>query len=282
MSDEDLGQTVDVDPIETEDYEEAEAAEEPDEGEDAEDGEEEDGTEEVDYEGKQYKLPKELKEALLRQRDYTQKTMEVAEQRRAAEIVKQQADQTLQFVADFQNEYFELVNADKQIAELKGLDWNGIIEQDPQLAMKLQNKLNLLINQKDELKYKIDTIQHDLSEKRAQEHARILQDGHNTLKRIIPGWNDETMRQVGEYAFSRYGEMAKTIVDPKMVEDLYYAKLGRELASKLKKPTSATPQLKPTATVKSGAAKVKVNPDKLTTEQWLKWREGELKRANKR
>src|SRR5215216_3195421 len=41
--------------------------------------------EDVDFAGKQYRLPKELKSALMMQADYTRKTQDVAEQRKALE-----------------------------------------------------------------------------------------------------------------------------------------------------------------------------------------------------
>ena len=49
--------------------------------------------EEVEYEGKRYALPKELKDAILRQSDYTRKTQELAQQREqsTAEIAAEKA-----------------------------------------------------------------------------------------------------------------------------------------------------------------------------------------------
>ena len=46
--------------------------------------------EEVEHEGKKYQIPKPLKGALLMQADYTRKTQEVAEQRRAVEEQQRQ------------------------------------------------------------------------------------------------------------------------------------------------------------------------------------------------
>jgi hypothetical protein len=43
---------------------------------------------EVEYEGKTYCLPPELRDALLRQADYTRKTQEVAQARKALEAEK--------------------------------------------------------------------------------------------------------------------------------------------------------------------------------------------------
>ena len=62
--------------------------ESPDEGSDEEVREDDAETqpeddEEVEYEGKTYKVPKELKGALMKNADYTQKTQEVAEQRKS-------------------------------------------------------------------------------------------------------------------------------------------------------------------------------------------------------
>lgn len=53
----------------------------------------EDELAEVDYEGEKYKVPAPLKEALLRQADYTRKTMELAEQRKSVETMLKQAEE---------------------------------------------------------------------------------------------------------------------------------------------------------------------------------------------
>ena len=49
----------------------------------------EEEAEEVDFEGKKYLVAKELKDALLRQSDYTRKTQEVAETRKQIEAERQ-------------------------------------------------------------------------------------------------------------------------------------------------------------------------------------------------
>lgn len=51
--------------------------------EDNEEGSQEDDLEEVEHSGKKYRIPKELKPALMLQADYTRKTQEAAEARRA-------------------------------------------------------------------------------------------------------------------------------------------------------------------------------------------------------
>ena len=52
--------------------------------------------EDVDWEGKKYAVPKELKDALMRQSDYTRKTQEIAETRRALEAKEAEIQQRAQ------------------------------------------------------------------------------------------------------------------------------------------------------------------------------------------
>lgn len=57
-----------------------------------------DDTEEVEHEGKTYRVPKELKESFLRQSDYTRKTQELAQERQVVHQTYAQATQSIQQV----------------------------------------------------------------------------------------------------------------------------------------------------------------------------------------
>ena len=70
---------VDAESYSDDETPEADAEGAPDEG------QPEDDTEEVDWDGAKYRVPKPLKDALLRQADYTRKTQELADQRRTVE-----------------------------------------------------------------------------------------------------------------------------------------------------------------------------------------------------
>jgi hypothetical protein len=82
------------------------------------DDEDDDG-EEVEWEGNQYRLPKGIKDALLRQADYTRKTQEVAETRREAEAAKVAVYQQAQL---FQSAGPLLVQQQDAMAKLEELD----------------------------------------------------------------------------------------------------------------------------------------------------------------
>lgn len=89
--------------------------------------------EEVEHEGKTYKLPPEIKGALLRQQDYTQKTQAVAEEKRQVDAAKQQT----QAVAS------ELQRTQQALAFMA----QNLIGQEPDLALAQQDPATYLVLQ---------------------------------------------------------------------------------------------------------------------------------------
>lgn len=123
-----------------------------------------DDSEEVEFEGKAYKVPKELKPALLRQSDYTQKTQEVA-------TLRKQAEDRAQFV-EAQQHLFEALRTDAlefetlkaRKAEFDKLDWSALYSADPGQAFALRQ-------QSDALKEQIAEKERALSHKVGQQEA---------------------------------------------------------------------------------------------------------------
>lgn len=157
----------------------------------AEEGDDAPITLEVD--GKQVTLTKaELAEAVkngLRQSDYTQKTMALAEQRKAAEAEVQKTIAERQTYAQ---------NLTKQAAQLEGvleqqakIDWNALAEQDPVEWVKQKN----LYDQRQALLHKNQQEQSSLAEKFRAEQAEAtkthLKTQQDELLAKLPEWKDE-------------------------------------------------------------------------------------------
>lgn len=79
---------------------------------------------EIDYDGNKYRVPKELKDAFLRQQDYTKKTTELAEQRKAIPE-PQVVEEYKQKLTHYESLLGEQVKADEKI------DWAKELETDP-------------------------------------------------------------------------------------------------------------------------------------------------------
>lgn len=268
---------------------ETEATDEPEELEPEGETEEtaEDEGEEVEFEGKNYKLPKELKDALLRQADYTKKTQEVAEQRKSIESQRANAEIAIQAVTQFQKEFSELTLVNNQLEHFKGFDWNEAINESPQDAMRLQMKYQQLVESRNELTGRINSIQQDVEQRRNAELQAAIQQGEAILSKEIPGWGQEKKQAVAKAAMDVYGfsqNELSGVTDPRMIKVLHdaaeFAKMKKESLTKIK--TTEKPELKPTTVIKAtGSSKSATNPDKMSTEEWLKWREADLKKKGR-
>lgn len=83
---------------------------------------------EVEYEGQRYKLPSELKAAFMMQADYTKKTMELGEQRKALEANKANPQEIQQYQAKLSH-YENLLG--QQVLQDSQTNWQELLRTDP-------------------------------------------------------------------------------------------------------------------------------------------------------
>lgn len=174
----------------------------------ADDAQADDGSEDVTIEvdGKTVTLKKaELADAYkngLRQSDYTKKTMEVAEQRRAAEAEVAQARAEREAYA---------VNLQKLSAQLEGvleqqasIDWQALLESDPVEYLRQQN----LFQQRQAAYQRTQQAQAQLMEIAQAEHVQMqsmtLAQQQEVLLAKLPEWRDASKAKAEKAAISDY------------------------------------------------------------------------------
>jgi len=154
----------------------------------ADDGDDE--VEEVEYEGKKYNLPKSVKNALLRQSDYTQKTQSLAEQRKAFETHAQAVAQERQYYANHvaqitqslaQN--IQQLPTEQQIVELA--------KTDPARAVQLQAERNLKISQFSQAQQIQQQIHQQQQAEEQRQLSETLQRERDSLLTKLPAWKNE-------------------------------------------------------------------------------------------
>jgi len=237
-----------------------------------------DDSEEIEYEGEKYKVPKNLKEAFLRHQDYTRKTQEVAEQRRAFEQQQAQEKEHIQRQRQHIQDYAQIHALDMQIKQFEGVDWQKIIEADPVEAMKLDRQYRTLAEMRQGIATRIQQVEAQEAFSQQQHVAKLIEEGREVLKREIPNWSEQTQKSVSEYAIS-FGfkpEEVAQVIDPRHVKVLH--KAGRLAATVVRpqprKASSAPPPIQPV-----GARATPVtDPDKMSADEWLKWRNSQLKK----
>lgn len=262
-----------------EDVIESESIETDETGQESDTDEPDDDSEEVDYEGEKFKVPAKLKDALLRQADYTRKTQEVAEVRRQAEAERQLFEQQKQFHFANMQEVARVIAIDQQLQQYAAINWDQLENSDPVQAMKLQRQFRELQAQKAQAETTVAQRHSAMQQAQQQEAAMRLNEGQRVLKREIPEWGPELALKLKEFGLKE-GLSAKKINsmdDPSDVLSLYARfQLSEMKAKATKKPQQV--QTKPVTKIQAVKATANRDPDKMGADEWLKWRNSQLKK----
>lgn len=239
----------------TQDEAEAEAA--PDEA-DA-------GLEDVEIDGKTYKVPK---DAALRQADYTRKTMELAEKGKVVEAtlerlqsVSQAETQALAGVA--------IISA--QLKQYEDVDWDAWEEQDAQLGTReAQKHWRIFQGLKEQQATAVQNYTNVGEAKRSvvqQETAKRLEEADRIAAQRIPGWNGDKAKATLDFSRTTYNltndELMSAISEkPEVIELLHDAMEYRKSLKKtaVKAKIEKQQAVKPATVLKGNSGRVGFNP----------------------
>lgn len=226
--------------------------------------------EEIEYEGKTAKVPKELKDAFLRHKDYTQKTQDHADRVRAAEAQYAAKQQYVQLQEATIQESAHVLSIDQRLKQYEQVAWDDLSAKDPALAMKLDREMRQLQAQRMQLSQGIAQKHQALAFQQQQQAATRLEEGRRELERDIKGWSPELAGKLMQTAKSlgfRDEELAN-VSDPRTVKLLHEAHLYRQLMAKQSARPPAAPLPKPVTKVGGGSASNTKTLSDLSPEEW--------------
>ena len=220
--------------------EEAEQEDEPEaDAEDDEDSDEQPQTFKLKIKGEEIEKP--LEEVInLAQMgaDYTQKTQEVAEQRRQledyAQTIKVQ-EETLQRQYEaqqmFLSEVADIKAIDSQLAHFANVNWQELSDNDFVEAQKLFFTHNQLQDKRRQITANLETKAKQMQQQREAQLQQRVEEGKAILAKEIPNWSQKTSQEIisvgKEYGFT--DDELGTIVDPRHVKVLHDAMQWRKL-----------------------------------------------------
>jgi len=190
--------------------------------------------------------------------DYTKKTQEVAEQRKAVETMQEQLKaQEQQFMEQQQlnslliEDVAKITSLDQQLSQYANVDWQKLTDSDFVEAQKHYMAYNQLQQERNNLVSQFEAKRQEALTKHQSALAERIKKGKEVLAKEIPNWSPETTQEVvttgKEYGFT--DDELNAIVDPRHVKVLYDAMQWRKLKSKnpvvKKKVASAKPVVKP-------------------------------------
>jgi hypothetical protein len=243
--------------------------------------------EEVEIGDKKFALPKSAAEKLkaerLMQADYTRKTQEVAEERKAVAAEREQAKQSAEQQQQYLQEVAEVVAIDKQLAEYAKVDWQAFSDRDPVGAQKLHFQYQALQTERNQAVQNVTQKQQQHALAEQQTLAKQVQEADAYFKREIPGWSDERSTRLQKFAIEQgipAGTLAMAVVkNPALVKVLHKAELYDQLEKKQgAKPKTPPAPPAPVTRVSASRATAAKDPDKMPMDDWLKWREGQRKK----
>jgi len=248
--------------------------------------------EEIEVDGVKFDMPKAQAEKLKAERmmhaDYTRKTQEAAEMRKAIEAEREQYQQRV--AADQQDftDRAKLHQINETLQQYGQVDWQAAYDQDPIAAGKAQAQIQQLTNERSRLEGSIAQNQQRRALDEQQSTAKQVQDAEAYVAREIPGWTEQRGEEIKKFAaaqgFDLNPETARMLIkNPALFKIMHKAALFDQLEKKqVAKPAAPAVPVKPVTRIGAKSPSGQVDPNKMSADQWREWREQELAKKHKR
>lgn len=234
---------------------------------------EEDEFEEIERGEKKYRIPKELKSEFLMHQDYTRKTMELADQRRALEAAKAEVERAQTLTTEERRAYASLDLLSGQIAQYEKVDWDALESTDPVEAQRHWRTFQTL---KEQRQTTFNALQQHEAQKAAQAQQEAAKRREETEARVakeIPNWPTrklELEKFAADHGLSSEDLALARAEDFKL---LNYAYEGFRFVERQRAAARAAAQgaIKPAPEV-GGTAAAGADPSTMSMEQYKAWR----------
>lgn len=219
------------------------------------DDEIEDELEGIKLRGKKDALEK-FKSERLMQADYTRKTQEVADQRKAIEAERALFQQTAQAHQAHIQEVARMVAIDERLAEFAKVDYAALADSDPVQALKLHTAYTQLQAQRGQLAQSLTQKQQAQQEEMQRARAKQIFESRQVLEREIKGWSPELAAKLTDFAeqegFPR--EVLQNVTQPAFVKLAHKAFLYDQLVKQRTAKQPTDPVKPPVTRVSGGSA----------------------------
>lgn len=228
-------------------------------------------------------LVEKLKAERLMHADYTRKTQEAAEIRRAAEAERTQYAQAN---AEQVRAMATLVSMDQQLQQMQQIDFQALNQQDPVKAQELFFQMQQLKDNRQQFAGQLQQMEQQRTFEAQRLVAKQIEEGDAVLKRDIPGWGPEVGRKVFDFATKELGAdpgALSNLTDPVLAKAFYYAMVGKQALAKQKEGARSTlDPIKPVSKVSGNNAGASKDMNRLSVDEWMRARNDQLRKSKGR
>ena len=206
---------------------------------------------EVEIEGEKYLVPKKISDRFIQHADYTRKTQDVAEMRRALSAEREAVGLEKAFDQAVVNERRQLALMDSQLEQFKKLDWSSL---ETEQLLKARAQFDQLKDMRAELDQTIAAKRKEFDEKIKTASNEAIQAGQKYIEQHVKDFDEAKKQQLFAYGLSEgyTRDELDRIVDPRIVVSLWKAKqyddLVRSKPEVLKRAAQAAPVIRPGST----------------------------------
>lgn len=196
------------------------------EGETTETQQADDAFAEIEWEGQTLKVPKGLKEAVMRTDDYTRKTQDLAEQRRSIDQLREtlQARQMESaFSESIASEQQEIGVIDAYLQQVGKLDWSQMTAEQ---MLRQRIELDGIKDRRQELQSSIASKRTKFTEDMQSKISELRGKSRELASKSIQGFSEETEKAMRDYAKAEGltdSELDNVLLDPRSYKIVYKA-----------------------------------------------------------
>lgn len=227
---------------------------------------------EVEYEGSKVKVPETVKDALMRQSDYTKKTMTLAEEKQAFEAEAAKAKETWASDEKAFNQTIELRQIEQQLEQAKQIDWDAWEQANPAQAQRGLFELQQLQKKHGDVTTELSNYKTSQETAQTEARAKARQSALETAAKEIPNWSDEkrTSLETLGVELGIPEEVVGGIDEPWAYRLLHLAQQGKEAVSRQKKASKmqADQAGEPIGKISGKSPAPKKSPDKMSDAEW--------------
>ena len=219
--------------------------------------------------------------------DYTRKSQEVSEQRKAVEAAKQSADKLLNMSQEMLATYAQGETLKAGMQQIQSQLTDELWQRDPDRARQLDNQLARTRTAFQQSLTKLSQQEAQTAEAQQTQRREAVEAGSAQLRKDVPNFDAE-LPKVIDFAVKEMGIDRKTAeadyaLNPTITKWAYEAMKYREMRAKAaagsKRPAQTT-EVK--ATKGQGASKPTRDPAKMSMEEYAKWRDAQERATRNR
>lgn len=210
--------------------------------------------EEVEVNGVRVQVPPEVAKGVMQERDYTQKTQALADERRAVEANRQAVQIQQAAMAQVQPLVTAVMQIDQQMQAYQRIDWDTLRANDPLDYSTKRADYAALAQHRQEVTNRLNQAGAYFDQQAKIAIARAAAAAAPAIKRLVPDWSPEKVSTLEKYAVKEGytpHELLQMSSRPHAVSTLEKARKWDELQAKTaqlpKKVSGLSPVAKPGA-----------------------------------